>query len=107
MVTHSSAEDLETSQYSSEVPKVRSRNETLSVTMFSKLCAIVVFGCAAANAYTTDELLDYEDASDPRLFFTNFTSGDYNEINGKSSLTFSMVVLKSSFSSDIIIVDLR
>ena len=57
--------------------------------MFSKLCAIVVFGCAAANAYTTDELLDYEDASDPRLFFTNFTSGDYDKTQVKSPHTFS------------------
>merc|ERR1719483_715715 len=49
--------------------------EPKSVKMFSKVCAIVVFGCAAASAYSTDELMDYEDASDPRLFFTNFTSG--------------------------------
>merc|ERR1719203_1282543 len=43
--------------------------------MFSKVCAIVVFGCAAVSAYST-ELMDFEDdASDPRLFFTNFTSG--------------------------------
>ena len=48
----------------------------IKVKMFSKLCAIVVFGCAAASAYNTDELMDYEDASDPRLFFTNFTSGN-------------------------------
>merc|ERR1712106_1131006 len=60
-------------QYNSAVHEVRLR--TKSVKMFSKVCAIVVFGCAAASAYSTDELMDYEDASDPRLFFTNFTSG--------------------------------
>merc|ERR1712117_448006 len=48
-----------------------------SVKMFSKvLSAIVVFGCAAVSAYSTEELMDFEeDAADPRLFFTNFTSG--------------------------------
>merc|ERR1712080_208208 len=52
-------------------PLGTSHTMTLPSTLY--LC---ILGASLAAAYDTEEvLLDYDEASDPRLFFSNFTSG--------------------------------
>merc|ERR1712110_18144 len=44
------------------------------VKMFSKSCAILLLSAAACSALNTEDVSLYEDQSDPRVFFTNYTS---------------------------------
>merc|ERR1712203_207677 len=42
--------------------------------MFSKSCAILLLSAAACSALNTEDVSLYEDQSDPRVFFANYTS---------------------------------
>merc|ERR1712048_1461720 len=44
------------------------------VKMFSKSCAILLLSAAACSALNTEDVSLYEDQSDPRVFFANYTS---------------------------------
>merc|ERR1711915_1042243 len=44
------------------------------VKMFSKSCAILLLSAAACSALNTADVSLYEDQSDPRVFFANYTS---------------------------------
>merc|ERR1711944_109655 len=44
------------------------------VRMFSKSCAILLLSAAACSALNTEDVSLYEDQSDPRVFFANYTS---------------------------------
>merc|ERR1712110_521894 len=44
------------------------------VKMFSKSCAILLLSAVACSALNTEDVSLYEDQSDPRVFFANYTS---------------------------------
>merc|ERR1711937_972241 len=48
--------------------------DKILVTMFSKSCAILLLSAAACSALNTEDVSLYEDQSDPRVFFANYTS---------------------------------
>merc|ERR1712026_112026 len=48
--------------------------EQISVKMFSKSCAILLLSAVACSALNTEDVSLYEDQSDPRVFFANYTS---------------------------------
>merc|ERR1739848_938463 len=48
--------------------------EQICVKMFSKSCAILLLCAAACSALNTEDVSLYEDQSDPRVFFANYTS---------------------------------
>merc|ERR1711937_959603 len=48
--------------------------DKILVTMFSKSCAILLLSDAACSALNTEDVSLYEDQSDPRVFFANYTS---------------------------------
>merc|ERR1712141_131414 len=48
--------------------------DKILVKMFSKSCAILLLSAAACSALNTEDVSLYEDQSDPRVFFANYTS---------------------------------
>merc|ERR1712223_473337 len=52
------------------------RDSAAPVTMLQTLAVLALAAMSSVSAYTTEDLSLYEeDASDPRLFFANYTSG--------------------------------
>merc|ERR1712038_442443 len=52
------------------------RDSAAPVTMLQTLAVLALAAMSSASAYTTEDLSLYEeDASDPRVFFANYTSG--------------------------------
>ena len=53
------------------------RDSAAPVTMLQTVAVLALAAMSSVSAYTTEDLSLYEeDASDPRVFFANYTSGD-------------------------------